>query len=138
MVVVVSEQQTCPSGSIAYGKLALHCRSPGQKRKAPSEPLSRIGTFVRKRMAAVTPGDAQTPKRAVGCCFMRNRLRHGSLMPVDHSSWQGSDTINALPRGALSPKGGRLSDGWRKSVSRGQRNGLIGGRSPLVSWRRLL
>jgi hypothetical protein len=33
------------SGSIAYGKLALHCRSPGHKRKAPIEPLSRIGSF---------------------------------------------------------------------------------------------
>jgi hypothetical protein len=41
-------------------------------------------------------------------------------MPVDHSSWQGSDTINALPRGALSPTAvGYLMGG--DIVSRGQR-----------------
>jgi hypothetical protein len=51
-------------------------------------------------------------------------------MPVDHSSWQGSDTINALPRGALSPNGGRLSDGWRQ-VFRAGKEWSNWGRSPI-------
>jgi hypothetical protein len=71
-------------------------------------------------MAAVTPADAQTPKRAVGCCFIWNRLLHVCLMPVDHSSGQGLDTNKALPRGALSPNGGRLSDGWRQVFRAGK------------------
>ena len=94
----------------------------------PREPLSRIGTFFHNGMAAVTPVDAHNAQRAVGCFFIRHRLLHGCLMPVDHSSWQGSDTINALPRGALSPNGGRLSDGWRQAFRAGKgwsNSGLI-------------
>ena len=52
--------------------------------------------------------------------------RRSSLMPGDHSSWQGSDTINALPCGALIPNG---ADGWRHCFERAK-NGQIGGRSP--------
>jgi hypothetical protein len=60
-------------------------------------------------------------------------------MPGDHSSWQGSDTINYLPGGALIPNGAgaRLSDGWRHCFERAKK-GQIGADRPIVSWRRLL
>ncbi len=47
---------------------ATHCRSPGRKRKAPKEPLSRIGSFS---LASVhrCPQDAQTPQ-ACGRMFL--------------------------------------------------------------------
>jgi hypothetical protein len=58
--------------------------------------------------------------------------------PEDHSSWQDSRTINALPRGALSPTmvyG--LSDGWRQCFApqtKGKaKNGLIGPDRPTTN-----
>ena len=119
------------SGSIAYGKLALHCRSAGHKRKAPNEPLSRIGCFFPQasRLHARRP-NAPTVRPDVPIWANRRMVsRRSSLMPGDHSSVQGSDTINSLPCGALIPNGAWLSDGWRHCFERAK-NGQIGGRSP--------
>ena len=136
MLCVERDKPRCrlPLVGINCGKLALHCRSPGHKRKAPIEPLSRIGSYfsssVHDRMAAVLPArrpNAPTLRPDVPIWVNRRMVsRRSSLMPGDHSSRQGSDTINALSCGALIPNG---ADGWRHCFERAK-NGQIRARSP--------
>jgi hypothetical protein len=122
------------AGATAYSKHAD--RSPGSQRKgAQQTPLSRIGIFWFPGSASVFGPygrrDARrrpTPKaEAEDSLWVNHRivLRRSGLMPMNQSSREDSRIINALPRGALSPTGGRLSDGWRRRKQRAK-NGLIG------------
>jgi hypothetical protein len=99
-------------------------------------PLSHYpgsGAFFRKRprpygrrVACKTP-NAPIVRPEVPLWVNRRIVsRRSSLMPGDHSSWQGSDTINALPCGALIPNG---ADGWRHCFERAK-NGQIGADRP--------
>ncbi len=74
---------------------------------------------------------------ATHCRSPGRKRKAPGLMPGDQSSWQESDTINALPRGALIPNGARLSDGWRHCFARAK-NGQIRADRSIDSWRRLL
>jgi hypothetical protein len=109
VVVVVCRTGQTPltayrwSGSIAYGKLALHCRSPGHKRKAPIEPLSRVGSFFPQASTTVwppcCPQDAQTPQ-SCGRMFLyglTEELSRGAAASCRGITPVGKDPTQLMP-----------------------------------------
>jgi hypothetical protein len=70
VVVVVVVNKTRKAASIAYGKLALQCRSPGPKMYGAQGAIIPDRDFFPQLSMAVMPTDAQRPKRAVDCSLM--------------------------------------------------------------------
>lgn len=113
VVVVVSQSRD----QLLTGSWRYTADHPDTNVRRPLSHYPGSGAFFHKRpwlygrrVARKTP-NAPTVRPDVPIWVNRRMVsRRSSLMPGDHSSWQGSDTINALPCGALIPNG---ADGWR-------------------------